>query len=128
MGMGISLPNILTHSPVNDDAELIFPYEVEGDQTPPPRDESSDSEPPNADSSDSESEDEEVEVSPEVDVAPEVEAVPEVDVAPEPTIGTATQRPFAIRDFPRGIYEVGESSSARDSSYVGGLEPWALRR
>ncbi|GJZ17249.1 hypothetical protein Tco_0553372 [Tanacetum coccineum] len=33
---------------LNDDAELIFPYEVEGDKTPPPRDESSDSEPPNA--------------------------------------------------------------------------------
>ncbi|GKB30352.1 hypothetical protein Tco_0869753 [Tanacetum coccineum] len=29
---------------VDDDVELIFPYEVEGDQTPPPRDESSDSE------------------------------------------------------------------------------------
>ncbi|GKA99646.1 putative reverse transcriptase domain-containing protein [Tanacetum coccineum] len=27
----------------------------------------------------------------------------------------------------RGMYEVGESSAARDSSYVGGLEPWALR-
>ncbi|GJV28196.1 putative reverse transcriptase domain-containing protein [Tanacetum coccineum] len=35
---------------VDDDAELIFPYEVEGDQTPPPRDESSDSKPPNAES------------------------------------------------------------------------------
>ncbi|GKA51978.1 putative reverse transcriptase domain-containing protein [Tanacetum coccineum] len=101
---------------VDDDAELIFPYEVEGDQTPPPRDESSDSEPPNAESSDSESEDE------------EVEAAPEVDVAPEATVGTSTQKPYAIRDFPRGLYEVGESSSARDSSYVGGLAPWALRR
>ncbi|GJS47057.1 putative reverse transcriptase domain-containing protein [Tanacetum coccineum] len=121
---------------VDEDAELIFPYEVEGDQTPPPRDESSDSEPPNAESSDSESEDEEievdvapeVEVAPEVDVAPEVEVAPEVDVAPEATIGTSTQKPYAIRDFPRGLYEVGESSSARDSSYVGGLAPWALRR
>nr|GFD63733.1 hypothetical protein [Tanacetum cinerariifolium] len=27
----------------NEDAEIIFPYEVQGDQTPPPRDESSDS-------------------------------------------------------------------------------------
>ncbi|GKG39681.1 hypothetical protein Tco_0463826, partial [Tanacetum coccineum] len=26
------------------------------------------------------------------------------------------------------LYEVGESSSARDLSYVGGLAPWALRR
>ncbi|GKC87636.1 hypothetical protein Tco_1148285 [Tanacetum coccineum] len=61
---------------VDDDAELIFPYEVEGDQTLPLRDESSNSEPPNAESSDSvssdsESEDEEIKVAPEVDVAPE---------------------------------------------------------
>ncbi|GJS21326.1 hypothetical protein Tco_0449958 [Tanacetum coccineum] len=101
---------------VDDDAELIFPYEVEGDQTPPPRDESSDSEPPNAESSDSESEDEEIEV------------VPEIYVAHEATIGTSTQKPYDIRDFSRGLYEVGKSSSARDSSYVGGLAPWALRR
>ncbi|GJU98295.1 putative reverse transcriptase domain-containing protein [Tanacetum coccineum] len=40
---------------LEDDAELIFPYEVEGDKTPPPGDVSSDSV-----SSDSESEDEEV--------------------------------------------------------------------
>ncbi|GKA13348.1 hypothetical protein Tco_0692994 [Tanacetum coccineum] len=40
---------------------------------------------------------------------------------------TSTQKPYAIRDFLRGIYEVGESSAARDSSYVSGLEPWALR-
>ncbi|GJY75784.1 hypothetical protein Tco_0480900 [Tanacetum coccineum] len=95
--------------------ELIFPYEVEGDQTPPPRDESSNSESLNAESSDfvssdSESEDE------------------EADIAPGPTGRNATQRPFAIRDFLRGMYEVGESSAARDSSYVGGLEPWELRR
>ncbi|GJU27728.1 putative reverse transcriptase domain-containing protein [Tanacetum coccineum] len=95
---------------VDDEAELIFPYEVEGDQTPPPRDESSNSEPPNVESSDSESKDE------------------EADIAPGPTDGTTTQRPFAICDFPRGMYEVGESSAARDSSCVGGLEPWALRR
>ncbi|GJV67293.1 putative reverse transcriptase domain-containing protein, partial [Tanacetum coccineum] len=90
---------------LEDDAELIFPYEVEGDKTPPPRDVSSDSV-----SSDSESEDE------------------EVDVAPEATAGTITQKPYAIRDFPRGLFEVGESSSARDSSNVDGLAPWALRR
>ncbi|GKG54841.1 hypothetical protein Tco_0562828, partial [Tanacetum coccineum] len=81
---------------VDDDAELIFPYEVEGDQTPPPRDGSFDSEPPNAESpdsvsSDSESKDE------------------EVDVAPEATVKTSTQKPYVIRDFPRGLYEVGES-------------------
>ncbi|GJZ25433.1 putative reverse transcriptase domain-containing protein [Tanacetum coccineum] len=90
---------------LEDDAELIFPYEVEGDKTPPPGDVSSDSV-----SSDSESEDE------------------EVDVAPEATVGTITQKPYAIRDFPRGLFEVGESSSARDSSHVDGLAPWALRR
>ncbi|GJV32845.1 hypothetical protein Tco_1393245, partial [Tanacetum coccineum] len=88
-----------------DDVELIFPYEVEGDKTPPPGDVSSDSM-----SSDSESEDE------------------EVDVAPEATVWTITQKPYAIRDFPRGLIKVGESSFARDSSHVGGLAPWALRR
>ncbi|GKG63811.1 hypothetical protein Tco_0645204, partial [Tanacetum coccineum] len=39
---------------LEDDAELIFPYEVEGDKTSPPGDVSSDSE----------SEDEEVDVAP----------------------------------------------------------------
>ncbi|GKC11983.1 hypothetical protein Tco_1008765, partial [Tanacetum coccineum] len=74
--------------------------DYDGDKTPPPGDVSSDSE----------SEDE------------------EVDVAPDATIGTVTQRPFVVRDFPRGILKIGESSSAHDSSYVGGLAPWALRR
>ncbi|GJZ05480.1 hypothetical protein Tco_0539273, partial [Tanacetum coccineum] len=90
---------------LEDDVELIFPYEVEGDKTPPPRDVSSDSV-----SSDSELEDE------------------EVDVAPEATAGTITQKPYAIRDFPRGLFEVGESYFARDSSHVDGLASWALRR
>nr|GEZ17605.1 putative reverse transcriptase domain-containing protein [Tanacetum cinerariifolium] len=74
---------------LKDDAELIFPYEVEGDKTPSPGDLSSDSV-----SSEFESEDE------------------EVDVAPEATVGTTTQKPYAIRDFLRGLFEVGESSSA----------------
>ncbi|GJR72554.1 hypothetical protein Tco_0084919 [Tanacetum coccineum] len=90
---------------LKDDAELIFPYEVEGDKTPPPRDVSSDSV-----SSDFELEDE------------------EVDVVPEATVRTITQKPYAIRDFPRGLFKVGESSSARDSSHVDVLAPWALRR
>nr|GEX08470.1 hypothetical protein [Tanacetum cinerariifolium] len=90
---------------LEDDAELIFPYEVEGNKTPPPEDVSSD-----LVSSKSESEDE------------------EVDVAPEATAGTTTQKPYVIYDFPRGLFEVGESSSARDSSNVDGLAPWALRR
>nr|GFC78597.1 hypothetical protein [Tanacetum cinerariifolium] len=52
----------------------------------------------------------------------------EANIIQEATVGTVTQRPFAIRDFPRGIVEVGESSATRDSSFVGGLTPWALRR
>nr|GEY62179.1 hypothetical protein [Tanacetum cinerariifolium] len=90
---------------LEDDAELIFPYEVEGDKTPLPGDVSS-----NSMSSESESEDE------------------EVDVAPEATAGTTTQNPYAIRDFSRGLFEVEESFSSRDSSNVDGLAPWALRR
>ncbi|GJW40871.1 putative reverse transcriptase domain-containing protein [Tanacetum coccineum] len=90
---------------LEDDAELIFPYEVEGDKTPPPGDVSYDSV-----SSDSESKDE------------------EVDVAPEAIVGTTTQKPYVIRDFPRGLFELGESYSARNSSNVDGLAPWALRR
>ncbi|GKB31613.1 putative reverse transcriptase domain-containing protein [Tanacetum coccineum] len=109
---------------VDDDEELIFPYEVEGDQTPPPRDESSDPEPPNAkppnaESSDSVSSDSESSNS-------ELEDE-EADIAPEAIVRTVTQRSFVVHDFLRGILEVGESSSARDSSYVGGLAPWALR-
>ncbi|GJZ24320.1 putative reverse transcriptase domain-containing protein [Tanacetum coccineum] len=77
---------------LDDDAELIFPYEVE--------------EPPNAESSDSVSSDSESEEK-------------EADVAPEDTFGTITQMPYAVRDFPRGVFEVGEPSSAHDSSYVG---------
>ncbi|GKE79695.1 hypothetical protein Tco_1549695, partial [Tanacetum coccineum] len=52
----------------------------------------------------------------------------EVDVAPEATVRTITQKPYAIRDFLRGLFEVGLSSSARDSSHVDGLALWALRR
>ncbi|GJW35676.1 hypothetical protein Tco_0058596 [Tanacetum coccineum] len=60
----------------------VVKIDVEGDKTPPPGDVSSDSV-----SSDSESEDE------------------EVDVAPEATVGTITQKPYAIRDFPRGLFK-----------------------
>nr|GEW16561.1 hypothetical protein [Tanacetum cinerariifolium] len=100
---------------VDDEAELSFPYEMESDQTPPPRDESSDSEPAkdkscDSVSSDSKSKDE------------------EADIATEATAGTVTQRPYAIRDFLRCIVKVGESFAALDPSYVGGLAPWALRR
>ncbi|GKB34482.1 hypothetical protein Tco_0879424, partial [Tanacetum coccineum] len=95
---------------LDDDAELIFPYEMEGDKTPPPGGVSSNFEPPNAESSDSVSSDSELEDE-------------NADVAPEDTFGTITQRPYVVRDFPRGVFKVGEPSSAHDSSYVGGLVP-----
>ncbi|GJW60536.1 putative reverse transcriptase domain-containing protein [Tanacetum coccineum] len=85
-----------------DGLSCIFLYEVEGDKTPPPRDESSDyeplnTEPPNAESSDSVSSDSEPSDSESEDE--------EADIALEATVGTVTQRPFAVRDFPRGILE-----------------------
>nr|GFC40151.1 putative reverse transcriptase domain-containing protein [Tanacetum cinerariifolium] len=52
----------------------------------------------------------------------------EPDGVPEATIGTGSQRLFAVRDFPIGVYETGESSTSRDPQFVGGLAPWALRR
>nr|GFC83328.1 hypothetical protein [Tanacetum cinerariifolium] len=88
----------------DDVNENVNNEDIEDEDVEPPRDESSDSV-----SSDSESEDE------------------KADIAPEATTGTVAQRLFAIRDFSRGIAEVGESSAARDSSYVGGLAPWDLR-
>ncbi|GJX17982.1 putative reverse transcriptase domain-containing protein [Tanacetum coccineum] len=33
----------------------------------------------------------------------------EADVAPEDTFGTITQRPYAVRDFPRGVFESHEA-------------------
>nr|GEY47246.1 hypothetical protein [Tanacetum cinerariifolium] len=56
-----------------------------------------------------------------------VEEDEEVDVAPKASTGTITQKPYAIRDFSRGLLEVGESSSAHDSSNVDGFASWALR-
>nr|GFA13155.1 putative reverse transcriptase domain-containing protein [Tanacetum cinerariifolium] len=61
----------------------------------------------------------------EADVELEAE---ESDGAPGATIRTSSQRPFAVRDFPMGFHEVGESSTARDLQFVGSLTPWALRR
>nr|GFB61836.1 putative zinc finger, CCHC-type, retrotransposon Gag domain protein [Tanacetum cinerariifolium] len=52
----------------------------------------------------------------------------EPDGAPEATIGTGSQRPFAVRDFPIGFHETGQSSTARVPQFVGGLAPWVLRR
>ncbi|GKF03513.1 hypothetical protein Tco_0030436, partial [Tanacetum coccineum] len=67
---------------------------------------------------------------PEEDPEEDLEEEPEedeVDVAPKATVGTITQKPYVIRDFSRGLFELGESSSAHDSSHVDGLAPCALR-
>nr|GFC30103.1 putative reverse transcriptase domain-containing protein [Tanacetum cinerariifolium] len=52
----------------------------------------------------------------------------EPDGVPEAAIGTGSERPFAVQNFPMGFYEAGESSTARDPHFVGGLAPWDLRR
>nr|GEY09004.1 hypothetical protein [Tanacetum cinerariifolium] len=127
------------------DADIIFLYDVQGDQTPPPRDESFDSD-FEAEEADDELEVEEAGVEPEAEeagdeleveeagVEPEAEGADveleaeEPDGAPEATIGTGSQRPFAVCDFAMCFREAGESSTARDPQFVGGLEPWALRR
>nr|GEW91577.1 hypothetical protein [Tanacetum cinerariifolium] len=111
----------------DDDAEIIFPYEVQGDQTPPPGDESSDSE-FEAEEADDELEVEEAGVEPEADGADVEFEAEEPDGAPKATIRTGFQRPFAVRDFPMGFHEAGESSTARNPQFVGGLAPWELRR
>nr|GEY52126.1 hypothetical protein [Tanacetum cinerariifolium] len=85
-------------------------------------DESSDSE-FEAEEADEELKVEEASVEPEVKEAgdePEAEGADvelearEPDGALEATIGTGSQRPFVVRDFPMGFYEAGESSTARD--------------
>nr|GFA94233.1 hypothetical protein [Tanacetum cinerariifolium] len=83
----------------DNDAEIIFPYEVQGDQTPPPRDESFDSD-FEAEEADDELEAEEADDELEVE-----EAAEEPDGAPEATIGTGSQRSFVVRDFPMGFHE-----------------------
>nr|GFD29916.1 hypothetical protein [Tanacetum cinerariifolium] len=52
----------------------------------------------------------------------------EPDGVPEAVIGAGSQRPFAIRDFPISVYKIGESFTACDPQFVGGLAPWALMR
>nr|GFC59261.1 hypothetical protein [Tanacetum cinerariifolium] len=112
----------------DEDAEIIFPYEVQGDQTPPSRDKSFDSE-FEAEEADDELEIKEADVKPEVEEAgdePEAEGADvelkaeEPDGAPKATIGTGSQSLFAVRDFPMGFYEAGESSTTRDPQFVGG--------
>nr|GFC43278.1 putative reverse transcriptase domain-containing protein [Tanacetum cinerariifolium] len=122
----------------DDDAEIIFPYEVQGDQTPPPRDKSSGSDSkleaeeaddePKAEDADDELEVEEAGVEPKAEGADVELEAEEPDGVPEATIRTGFQRTFAVRDFPMGFYEAGESSTARDPQFEGGLAPWALRR
>nr|GFB47837.1 putative reverse transcriptase domain-containing protein [Tanacetum cinerariifolium] len=100
----------------DDDAEIISPYEVQGDQTLSPRDESSDSnsEPeakeaddePEAEDADDEPEAEDADDEPEAEGADVELEAEEPDGVPEAVIGADSQRPFAIR----------------------GLAPWALRR
>nr|GEZ29363.1 hypothetical protein [Tanacetum cinerariifolium] len=83
----------------NDD-EIIFPYEVQGDQTPPPRDESFDSEfeaeeaddELEAEEADDELEVEEAGIEPEAEGADVELEAEEPDGAPEATIGTGSQR------------------------------------
>nr|GFA82517.1 hypothetical protein [Tanacetum cinerariifolium] len=100
-----------------------------GDQTPPPRDESFDSDSEHeAEEADDEPEAEDADDEPEAEEADDEPEAEEPDGVPEAVIGAGSQRPFAIRDFPIGVYETGESSTARDPQFIGGLAPWALRR
>nr|GEW86996.1 putative reverse transcriptase domain-containing protein [Tanacetum cinerariifolium] len=78
----------------DDDANIIFPYDVQGDQTPPPEDDSSDYE-FEVEEADDELEVEEVGVEPEAKGADVELEAEEPDGAPEATIRTGSQRPFA---------------------------------
>ncbi|GJW52669.1 hypothetical protein Tco_0096754 [Tanacetum coccineum] len=92
---------------LNNDDELIFPYEVEDDKTPLPGGVSSNAEPPNAEPPNSESEDEEADIA----------------ILSHLILSRRTRR-LILHPGPLNK----ERLSARDSSYVGGLAPWALRR
>nr|GEX79292.1 hypothetical protein [Tanacetum cinerariifolium] len=83
---------------------------------------------PDAEEADDELEVEEAGVEPEAEGADVELEAEEPDGAPEATIGTGSQRLFDVRDFPMGFHEAGESSTARDPQFVGGLAPWAIRR
>ncbi|GJX85039.1 putative reverse transcriptase domain-containing protein [Tanacetum coccineum] len=43
----------------------------------------------------------------------------EADVAPEDTFGTITQRPYAVRDFPRGVFEASRARSRVTEAELG---------
>nr|GFA10206.1 hypothetical protein [Tanacetum cinerariifolium] len=90
----------------DDDAEIIFPYEVQGDQTPPPRDESFDAE----------FKAEEAGVKPEVKeagVEPEVKEASDEPEAEGADVELEAEEPDGVPEATIG---------------TGGLEPWALRR
>nr|GFD29256.1 hypothetical protein [Tanacetum cinerariifolium]GFD29393.1 hypothetical protein [Tanacetum cinerariifolium] len=70
-----------------------------------------------AEEADDELEVEEADVEPEVEGADMELEVEEPDGGSEATIGTSSQRPFAVRDFPMGFHEAGESSTARDLQF-----------
>nr|GFC12432.1 hypothetical protein [Tanacetum cinerariifolium] len=74
----------------DDNAEIIFPYQVQGDQTSPPRDESSDSE-FEAEEADDELVVEEAGVKPKAERADVELEAEEPHGAPEATIGTGSQ-------------------------------------
>nr|GFA98715.1 hypothetical protein [Tanacetum cinerariifolium]GFB09378.1 hypothetical protein [Tanacetum cinerariifolium] len=99
----------------DDDAEIIFPYEEADDE-------------PEVEEADNKLEVEEDGVEPEAEGADVELEAEEPDGVSAATIGTGSQRPFAVLDFPMGFYKAGESSTARDPQFVGGLAPWALRR
>nr|GFD52090.1 hypothetical protein [Tanacetum cinerariifolium] len=71
---------------------------------------------------------EEVGVEPEAEGADVELEAEEPDGVPEATIGTGSQRPFDVCKFLMGFHETGESSTAREPQFIGGLAPWALRR
>nr|GFB91793.1 hypothetical protein [Tanacetum cinerariifolium] len=101
----------------DDDAGIIFPYEAE---------EADDK--PEVEEADDELEVEEAGVEPEAEGADVKLEAEDPDGVPEATIGTGSQRPFVVRDYPIGFYKAEESSTACDPQFVGGLAPWALRR
>ncbi|GJU59433.1 hypothetical protein Tco_1237199 [Tanacetum coccineum] len=71
---------------LDDDAELIFPYEVEGDKNLPHGGVSSNSKPPNAE---------------------------------PPTAESSDSMPYAVRDFPRGVFEVSRARSRVTEAELG---------
>nr|GEU55917.1 hypothetical protein [Tanacetum cinerariifolium] len=89
----------------------------DGDQTLPFGDESFDSK-FEVEEADDKLEVEEAGVEPEAEGADVELEAKEPDGALEATIRTGSQRPFAVRDFPMGFYEAGESSTARDPQFV----------